>query len=146
MSDKELISMIVDKIDNLKEDINSRLDKHEEKLDAQTEKLNSFEVRAESVLAAHDKDIVHLKKEVDELKVKTQSKNDTTPNILNWFISFSNGPIATTVFRYIMMFFLAFILLIVGIDPSVVSSKIKKAMEITITNTELVKEPTDTKK
>ena len=68
MSDKELISMIVDKIDNLKEDINSRLDKHEEKLDAQTEKLNSFEVRAESVLAAHDKDIVHLKKEVDELR------------------------------------------------------------------------------
>ena len=56
MSDKELITMIVDKIDTMKEDNNSRLDKHEEKLDAQTEKINSFEVRAETVLAVHDKD------------------------------------------------------------------------------------------
>lgn len=97
MSDRELINMIVDKIDNLKEDINSRLDKHEEKLDAQTEKLNSFEVRAESVLAAHDKDIINLKEKVAKMEEK-EVKKASSP-----ISSFVNSGIATLLFRAIFL-------------------------------------------
>ena len=42
MSEKDLIAMLITKMDDIKSDINEMLDKHETKLDAQTEKLNDF--------------------------------------------------------------------------------------------------------
>lgn len=136
MSDRELINMIVDKIDNLKEDINSRLDKHEEKLDAQTEKLNSFEVRAESVLAAHDKDITQLKKEVDELKVEKTKKTSS-------IYSFAKSDTFTFWFRV----FITTLLGLLTAFGAVKSDNAQKAINLFTggTNTELIK-TTDVKK
>ena len=133
MSDKELIAMIVDKIDNLKEDINSRLDKHEEKLDAQTEKINSFEVRAETVLAVHDKDITQLKKEVDEMKAE-KAKKESSP-----IAKFVNSDMATFLFRA----FLAGAIGILTAFGTIKSDNAKKAMDLFTSNapkTEIVKE------
>lgn len=133
MSDRELINMIVDKIDNLKEDINSRLDKHEEKLDAQTEKINSFEVRAETVLAVHDKDIVHLKKEVDELKAE-KAKKESSP-----IAKFVNSDMATLLFRAIFLGLLG----ILTAFGTIKNDNAKKAMDLFTSNqpkTEIVKE------
>ena len=92
MSDKDLIAMIVNKIDDLNGNMNSkfdkvddrfdkvdeRLDKHEAKMDVQSEKLNEFEVKANSVLAAHETDIVNLKSDVARIKDK-ESKGSDNP-------------------------------------------------------------------
>lgn len=120
MSDRELITMIVDKIDTMKEDINSRLDKHEEKLDAQTEKINSFEVRAETVLAVHDKDITQLKKEVDEMKAE-KAKKESSP-----IAKFVNSDMATLLFRAIFLGLLG----ILTAFGSIKSDNAKKAMDL----------------
>ena len=140
MSDKELIAMIVDKIDTMKEDINSRLDKHEEgytriveKLDAQTEKINSFEVRAETVLAVHDKDITQLKKEVDEMKAE-KAKKESSP-----IAKFVNSDLATLLFRAIFLGLLG----ILTAFGTIKSDNAKKAMDLFTSNapkTEIVKD------
>ena len=133
MFDKELIVMIVDKIDTMKEDINSRLDKHEEKLDAQTEKINSFEVRAKTVLAVHDKDITQLKKEVDEMKAE-KTKKESSP-----ISKFVNSDMATLLFRAIFLGLLA----ILTAFGTIKNDNAKKAMDLFTSNqpkTEIVKE------
>lgn len=129
MSDKDLIAMIIDKIDGLKADINDRLDKHEEKIDAQTEKLNSFEVRAESVLAAHDKDIINLKEKVAKLDEKEAKKSS------NPIYAFVNSEVMTIIFRFALIL----LMLLIGIKKDAV----KDAVDIftsTAPKTELVKE------
>lgn len=140
MFDKELIAMIVDKIDTMKEDINSRLDKHEEgytriveKLDAQTEKINSFEVRAETVLAVHDKDITQLKKEVDEMKAE-KTKKESSP-----ISKLVNSDMATLLFRAIFLGLLA----VLTAFGTIKNDNAKKAMDLFTSNlpkTEIVKE------
>jgi hypothetical protein len=114
MSDKELISMLVDKIDTMKDDINSRLDKHEQKLDAQTEKLNSFEVRAESVLAAHDKDIINLKEKVAKLDEKEAKKSS------NPIYAFVNSEVMTIIFRFALIL----LMLLIGVKKTTMTDTI----------------------
>ncbi len=116
MSDKELISMLVDKIDTMKDDINSRLDKHEQKLDAQTEKLNSFEVRAESVLAVHDTEINVLKEKVAKLDEKEAKKSS------NPIYAFVNSEVMTIIFRFALIL----LMLLIGVKKD----SVKDAVEI----------------
>lgn len=103
MSDKDLIAMIVNKIDDLNGNMNSkfdkvdnrfdkvdeRLDKHEAKMDVQSEKLNEFEVKANSVLAAHETDLINLKEKVSKLESKEDKK--TSDNKISAFLNSDTG-------------------------------------------------------
>lgn len=107
MSDnKDLITMIVNKIDDLNGNMNSkfdkvdnrfdkvdeRLDKHEAKMDVQSEKLNEFEVKANSVLAAHETDLVNLKDKVAKLESKEDKKTfGPSDNKISAFLNSDTG-------------------------------------------------------
>ena len=130
MSEKDLIAMLITKMDDIKSDINERLDKHETKLDAQTEKLNDFEVKANSVLAAHEVDLTNLKEEVKQLKAKNDAKESKNP-----VYAFLNSDFGTLVFRIVLIL----MMLLVGVKKEVV----KDALDLftsTAPKTELVKE------
>ena len=103
-------------MDDIKSDINERLDKHENKLDAQTEKLNDFEVKANSVLAAHEVDLTNLKEEVKQLKAKNDSKESKNP-----IYAFLNSDFGTLVFRIVLIL----MMLLVGIKKTTLTDAIE---------------------
>ena len=109
MADKDLVNMIISKIDDLKDDITKSLDRHEVKIDLQTEKLNEFEVKANSVLAAHDVDITNLKNKVGKL----EAEKGTSGNILSKIVG---SDAVTLIFRFILTAFM----LLVGLKTDVV--------------------------
>jgi predicted PurR-regulated permease PerM len=109
MADKDLVNMIISKIDDLKDDITKSLDRHEVKIDLQTEKLNEFEVKANSVLASHETDINNLKNKVEKL----ESEKGTTSNIISKIVG---SDAMTLIFRFILTAFM----LLVGLKTDVV--------------------------
>jgi len=116
MADKDLVNMIISKIDDLKDDITKSLDRHEVKIDLQTEKLNEFEVKANSVLASHETDINNLKESSAKLadKVgKLEAEKGTTSNIISRIVG---SDAMTLIFRFILTAFM----LLVGLKTDVV--------------------------
>lgn len=109
MADKDLVNMIISKIDDLKDDIAKSLDRHEVKIDLQTEKLNEFEVKANSVLASHETDINNLKDKVGKL----EAEKGTTGNIISKIVG---SDTMTLIFRFILTAFM----LLVGLKTDVV--------------------------
>jgi acetoin utilization deacetylase AcuC-like enzyme len=105
MSDKEIYQMIIGKIEDLKSGIEKSLDRHEEKIDKQTEKLNSFEIRAESVLAVHDSDIISLKNRMEKMEAENIKKQSPIS-------SFINSDTVTLIFRGLITTLLTTILAI----------------------------------
>lgn len=116
MADKDLVNMIISKIDDLKDDITKSLDRHEVKIDLQTEKLNEFEVKANSVLASHETDINNLKESSAKLadKVgKLEAEKGTTSNIISKIVG---SDAMTLIFRFVLTAFM----LLVGLKTDVV--------------------------
>lgn len=109
MADKDLVNMIISKIDDLKDDITKSLDRHEVKIDLQTEKLNEFEVKANSVLASHETDINNLKDKVGKL----EAEKGTAGNIISKIVG---SDMMTLIFRFILTAFM----LLVGLKTDVV--------------------------
>lgn len=109
MADKDLVNMIISKIDDLKDDITKSLDRHEVKIDLQTEKLNEFEVKANSVLASHETDINNLKDKVGKL----EAEKGTAGNIISKIVG---SDAMTLIFRFILTAFM----LLVGLKTDVV--------------------------
>lgn len=126
MADKDLVNMIISKIDDLKDDIAKSLDRHEVKIDLQTEKLNEFEVKANSVLASHETDINNLKDKVGKL----EAEKGTTGNIISKIVG---SDAMTLIFRFILTAFM----LLVGLKTDVVkqSSDIVFGSKSPITDT-----------
>lgn len=126
MADKDLVNMIISKIDDLKDDITKSLDRHEVKIDLQTEKLNEFEVKANSVLASHETDINNLKDKVGKL----EAEKGTTGNIISKIVG---SDAMTLIFRFILTAFM----LLVGLKTDVVkqSSDIVFGSKSPITDT-----------
>lgn len=113
MADKDLVNMIISKIDDLKDDITKSLDRHEVKIDLQTEKLNEFEVKANSVLAVHESDINNLKNKVEILESERLANATKSSNGLAKYLS---PEIMTWLFRFILAVFM----LLVGVKSDVV--------------------------
>jgi len=120
MADKDLVNMIISKIDDLKDDITKSLDRHEVKVDLQTEKLNEFEVKANSVLASHETDINNLKEssakladKVGKLEAEKVQTLGTTSNIISRIVG---SDAMTLIFRFILTAFM----LLVGLKTDVV--------------------------
>lgn len=92
MGDAEIVTLLISKMDDLKDDIKSV----EEKIDRQSEKLNSFEIKATEVLAVHDCDITALKLKVDILdKEAAKSSNPIS--------KFINSDLMTIIFRALFL-------------------------------------------
>lgn len=73
MSDKEIIQMIIDKLDRL-----------EDKVDDVKDKLNEFEISAQTILTAHEIEIKQQQKELDILKQKVESvENKSAEKVQN---------------------------------------------------------------
>lgn len=113
MADKDLVNMIISKIDDLKDDITKSLDRHEVKIDLQTEKLNEFEVKANYVLASHETDINNLKNKVEILESERLANATKSSNGLAKYLS---PEIMTWLFRFILAVFM----LLVGVKSDVV--------------------------
>lgn len=126
MADKDLVNMIISKIDDLKDDITKSLDRHEVKIDLQTDKLNEFEVKANSVLASHETDINNLKDKVGKL----EAEKGTAGNIISKIVG---SDAMTLIFRFILTAFM----LLVGLKTDVVkqSSDIVFGSKSPITDT-----------
>lgn len=71
MGDAEIVTLLISKMDDLKDDIKSV----EAKIDKNTNQLNSFEVKATEVLTVHDCDITALKLRVDILDKDLKEKD-----------------------------------------------------------------------
>lgn len=71
MGDAEIVTLLISKMDDLKDDIKSV----EAKIDKNTNQLNSFEVKATEVLTVHDCDITALKLRVDILDSELKRKD-----------------------------------------------------------------------
>lgn len=115
MADKDLVNMIISKIDDLKDDITKSLDRHEVKIDLQTEKLNEFEVKANSVLASHETDINNLKIKVETLDAERRANLSSTKgsNIISKYIS-------PVIMEWLFKFILVVFMLLVGVNTDVV--------------------------
>lgn len=99
MGDAEIVTLLISKIDDLKDDVKEGLSKLESKIDTNSEKLNSFEIKAETVLAVHDSDIKVLKQKVSDLEGKKSADN--------WFIKiFNDSALSTWLFRLLLILFL----------------------------------------
>ena len=115
MADKDLVNMIISKIDDLKDDITKSLDRHEVKIDLQTEKLNEFEVKANSVLASHETDINNLKIKVETLDAERRANLSSTKgsNIITKYIS-------PVIMEWLFKFILVVFMLLVGVKTDVI--------------------------
>lgn len=130
MADKDLVNMIISKIDDLKDDITKSLDRHEVKIDLQTEKLNEFEVKANSVLASHETDINNLKIKVETLESEriVNLSSAKGSNIISKYIS---PEIMTWLFRFILAVFM----LLVGVKSDVIQKAAGINFQPTISDT-----------
>ena len=113
MADKDLVNMIISKIDDLKDDITKSLDRHEVKIDLQTEKLNEFEVKANSVLASHETDIKGLKVKVETLEAERLANLSKGSNIISKYIS-------PVIMEWLFKFILVVFMLLVGVKSDVI--------------------------
>lgn len=119
MADKDLVNMIISKIDDLKDDITKSLDRHEVKIDLQTEKLNEFEVKANSVFASHETDINNLKNKVEILeseRLANATANATKSSNGSGLAKYLSPEIMTWLFRFILTVFM----LLVGVKSDVI--------------------------
>lgn len=100
MGDVEIVTLLISKIDDLKEDVKDGLSKLESKIDTNNDKLNSFEVKAETVLAVHDSDIKVLKQKVSDLEGKKSAEN--------WISKiFNDSALSTWLFRTLLVLYLS---------------------------------------
>lgn len=102
MSDKEIIQMIIDKLDRL-----------EDKVDDVKDKLSEFEVSAQVILSSHEieiknheKELETLKKKVEFVETKSTEKVQNSQNILKTILDSSYFNYC---FRFIVLFLLSII-------------------------------------
>lgn len=96
MSDREVIQMII-----------AQLDKQDKKLDNITEKLNSFEVQASTILSTHEIEIKKHEKEIEDIKKKMELKTNDTEKIVGKIV---NSPVFIFGFKIIMIVLASLIL------------------------------------
>lgn len=102
MSDKDIITMISQKLDKL-----------EDKIDEVKDKLNEFEVSAQTILTTHEieiknheKELETLKKKVESVEIKSTEKVQNSQNILKTILDSSYFNYC---FRFIVLFLLSII-------------------------------------
>jgi len=96
VSDKDIITMII-----------AQLDKQDKKLDNITEKLNSFEVQASTILSTHEIEIKKHEKEIEDIKKKMEQNTNNTEKIVEKII---NNPLFILGFKFIMIVLASLIL------------------------------------
>lgn len=102
MGDAEIVTLLISKMDDLKDDIKSV----EVKIDKNTDQLNSFEIKATEVLTVHDCDITALKLKVDimEKDLKAKDAKSDSSSFLTKILS--DSAISTWLFRFLLIVFL----------------------------------------
>lgn len=96
MSDKDVIQMIIDK-----------LDRQYDKLDKITDKLNDFEVQASAILATHEITIKQHEKEIENIKKEMNLNTNNTEKMVGKIVK---SPVFIFSFKIIMVVLASLIL------------------------------------
>lgn len=133
MGDVEIVTLMISKIDDLKDDIKSV----EVKIDKNTDQLNSFEIKATEVLTVHDCDITALKLKVDIMEKDLKAKDAKSDSSSFLTKIFSDSALSTWLFRFLLILFLT----LFGIKKTDIQNVMELSNKPQVTHTDTIRIP-----
>lgn len=131
MGDAEIVTLMISKIDDLKDDIKSV----EVKIDKNTDQLNSFEIKATEVLTVHDCDITALKLKVDIMEKDLKAKDAKSDSSSFLTKIFNDSVLSTWLFRFLLILFLT----VMGMGKDKISTVFDLAGKPQVTHTDTIR-------